>query len=231
MPVDEGGAVVAAPVTGYRLILPEEWAHVPLREGTEDAVRGILDEAFGRIPADSPPDSVGPFKRELERRLRGVVEQVRESGALDLYLPVRSVGDVNLGASVVVSETLLPRRDEQAPPVEPTDVAVQLLSRDRATHPGAGTDTDTGAEVDLSSGELDGALAVRREHVVAADPRRGAELASRRVEYVVAVPGDPGRWFTAAFSTVGGGDPRDELADALVEWFDAVMATLRWRRA
>ncbi|MFJ6569835.1 hypothetical protein ACIQNU_20670 [Streptomyces sp. NPDC091292] len=44
------------------------------------------------------------------------------------------------------------------------------------------------------------------------------------------MPDDPGRWFVAAFSTVGGGDPRDDLADALVEWFDAVMATFRWRR-
>jgi hypothetical protein len=97
-------------------------------------------------------------------------------------------------------------------------VAVQLLSSD-------GTDN-----ADLSSGELDGALAVRREHIADADRDQGAGLGSRRVEYLVSVPEDPDRWFAAAFSTVGGGDPRDELADALVEWFDAVMATLRWRR-
>jgi hypothetical protein len=208
----------SAVVTGYRLILPDDWAQIPLRHGTEEAVRRILDEAFRRLPPGSPEDKVGPYKRELERRFRTVVRRVQEGNALDLYLPVKSADNVNLGASIVVSETLLPRRNEQATPVEPTDVAVQLLVNDGADN------------IDLSSGELDGALAVRREHVADADPDRGAELGSRRVEYIVSVPDDPDRWFTAAFSTVGGGDPRDELADALVEWFDAVMATLRWRR-
>ncbi|MEV8074163.1 hypothetical protein [Streptomyces pseudogriseolus] len=153
----------------------------------------------------------------MESRFRGVVAEARRSGALDLYLPVRKTGTVNLGASLVVSETLLPRRGE-SDAGDPTDVAVRLLSRDGSRN------------ADLSSGELDGAVAVRREHVVPADAGRGAELASRRVEYLASVPGDAARWFLAAFSTVGGGRPDDELADALVEWFDAVMATFRWRR-
>lgn len=207
-----------ATVTGYRLILPDDWAQIPLRHGTEEAVRRVLDEAFSRIPPGSPEDKVGPYKRELERRFRGAVGRAQEGNALDLYLPVRSAGNANLGASIVVSESFLPRRSEQAARSEPTDVAVHLLSRDGADN------------ADLSSGELDGALAVRREHVADTTPDRGTGLGSRRVEYIVSVPDTPDRWFAAAFSTVGGGDPRDELADALVEWFDAVMATLRWRR-
>ena len=82
--------------------------------------------------------------------------------------------------------------------------------------------------MDLSSGEVDGALAVRRERIAPADPKRGAELASRRVDYLVSVPGDPSRWFVTAFSTIGAGDPRDDLANAMVEWFDALMTTFRW---
>ncbi|WP_329336058.1 hypothetical protein OG866_18515 [Streptomyces sp. NBC_00663] len=211
-------AVAGPPVTGYRLLLPGQWDQVPLRQGTEEAIRRILVTAFSRIPDDAPQDKIGPYKRELERRFRAAVAQAQEGKALDLYLPVKPTADVNLGASIVVSETLLPRHEQGAGQTEPTEVAVQLLSRD-------GVDN-----ADLSSGEIDGALAVRREHVADADPARDAELASRRVEYIIAVPDDPGRWFVAAFSTVGGGDPRDELADALVEWFDAVMATFRWRR-
>ncbi|KOV59830.1 hypothetical protein ADL01_34480 [Streptomyces sp. NRRL WC-3618] len=88
--------------------------------------------------------------------------------------------------------------------------------------------TASASEMDLSSGEIDGALAVRRERVVPAAPERSAELASRRVEYLVAVPGDPGQWLVAAFSTIGAGNPRDDLADAMVEWFDALMTTFRW---
>lgn len=206
-------------MTGYRMLLPDQWAQVPLRHGTEEAIRRILDDAYTRIPKDAPPDKIGPYKRELERRFRGSVAEAQKGKALDLYLPVKPMsGNFSLGASIVVSETLLPRRTEEKSKTEPTELAVQLLSRD-------------GVEgADLSSGEIDGALAVRREHVVAADLERGAELASRRVEYIVSVPDDPDRWFVAALSTIGGGDPRDELAEALVEWFDAVMANFRWRR-
>ncbi|MGW7065764.1 hypothetical protein ACWGII_22270 [Streptomyces sp. NPDC054855] len=207
-----------APVTGYRIILPDQWAQVPLRQGTEEAVRRILDDAFTRIPADTPPDKIGPYKRELERRFREAVAQAVKSKALDLYLPVKPMGEYSIGASILVSESLLPRRQGQPNEAEPTEAAVQLLSRDGVK----------GA--DLSSGEVDGALAVRREHVVKADSGHGTELASRRVEYMISVPDDPDRWFVAAFSTVGGGSPRDELAEVLVEWFDALMANFRWRR-
>ncbi|MEV6751802.1 hypothetical protein [Streptomyces sp. NPDC051214] len=208
-----------APVTGYRIILPDQWAQAPLRQGTEEAVRRILDDACARIPADTPPDKIGPYKRELERRFREAVGQAVQSGALDLYLPVKPMGDCSIGASILVSESLLPRRQGQPQSEgEPTEAAVRLLSRD-------------GVEgADLSAGEVDGALAVRREHVAKADSPQGAVLASRRVEYMISVPGDPDRWFVAAFSTVGGGSPRDELADVLVEWFDALMANFRWRR-
>lgn len=219
--VELGGIADATdpPVTGYRLLLPGEWAKVPLRHGTEDAVRQILDDAFARIPADAPTDRIGPYKRELERRFRASVAGAQQSEALDLYLPVKPMGDFNIGASILVTESLLPRPSGRSHgESEPTEVAVQLLSRDGVEN------------ADLSSGEIDGALAVRREHVGAAAPDKGAELASRRVEYMVSVPGDPDRWFVAAFSTVGGGDPRDELAEALVEWFDAVMANFRWSR-
>ncbi|WP_256968336.1 hypothetical protein [Streptomyces sp. CS227] len=208
--------------TGYRLILPSPWEQIPLRQGTEEAVRRILREAFARISPEVPPDTVGPYKRELERRFRAAVAEAQRGRALDVYLPVRPVGEAGLGASIVVSEALPPRRRAGGPPAPPTEVAVQLLTRDAPAAIG---------EADLSSGEIDEALAVRREYVAGADPSRGAELASRRVEYIASVPGDPARWFVAAFSTVGAGDPGDELSEVLVTWFDALMETFRWRYA
>ncbi|MFI1681231.1 hypothetical protein [Streptomyces sp. NPDC020607] len=207
------------PVTGYRLLLPSEWAQVPLRHGTEEAVRRILDDAFTRLPDDAPTDRIGPYKRELERRFRAAVTNAGKTNALDLYLPVKPMDGAILGASILVTESLVPRpAGRRTAETEPTEVAVQLLSRDGVE------------DADLSSGQIDGALAVRREHVAGASAKKGADLASRRVEYMVSVPGDPDRWFVAAFSTVGGGNPQDELAEALVEWFDAVMANFRWSR-
>ncbi|MFF6875348.1 hypothetical protein ACFY9S_08510 [Streptomyces sp. NPDC012474] len=69
---------------------------------------------------------------------------------------------------------------------------------------------------------------VRTERTVAADAPGGGELGSRRVEYVVPVPGDQGRWVGVVFSALGAGDPEDEIADLFVELFDAMMSTFRW---
>ncbi|MFI9616970.1 hypothetical protein ACIHCM_35780 [Streptomyces sp. NPDC052023] len=151
------------------------------------------------------------------------VAEARRADALEIYLPVKSGGEVNLAASFSVSQARLPARSgsggSSSKTSDPAEVAVQLLAGDSAT---------SSSEVDLSTGEVDGAIAVRRERVAPADSKRGVELASRRVEYLLAVPADPSRWLVAAFSTIGAGSPRDELADAMVEWFDALMTTFRW---
>jgi hypothetical protein len=71
-------------------------------------------------------------------------------------------------------------------------------------------------------------MAVRTERIADPEPDEEIEERSRRVDYVVAAPGDPARWLAVAFSTLGGGDPEDDLASALVQLFDAVMSTFRW---
>ena len=212
---------LTAPPTGYRLLLPSDWAQIPLRRGdAEQAARDIVTSTFARVPASVPRDKLTLLRLELERRLLAAVADARKAKALELYLPTRLAGEVNLGASIVVSEAKLPVRSGvngiSRYPTDPAEVAVQLIS---------GAD---GTGIGLSSGEIDGALAVRRERIAPADAAHGADLATRRVDYLVAVPGDPIRWFVAAFSTIGAGDPKDNLADALVEWFDALMTTFRW---
>lgn len=214
----------ASPPTGYGFLLPEDWVQIPLRQGdAEDAVRSLVASAFARVPADVPRDKLTPLRLELERRLRAAVAEARRAKALEMYLPVKLAGEVNLGASFTVSNARLPAHSgpdgTSSEMSDPAEIAVQLLSVDG---------TASASEIELSSGEVDGALAVRRERVVPAAPERGVEFASRRVEYLVAVPGDPGQWLVVAFSTIGAGNPRDDLADAMVEWFDALMTTFRW---
>jgi hypothetical protein len=211
----------ASPPSGYRLLLPSDWVQIPLRQGdAEQAARDIVAAAFARVPADAPRDKLTPLRLELERRLLAAVADARKAKALELYLPMRLEGEVNLGASIAVSEAQLPAHPgtngEGRRFSDPAEIAVQLFS------------DDSGTGIDLSSGEIDGALAVRRERIAPAAPDRGTELATRRVDYLVSVPGDQTRWFVAAFSTIGAGDPKDDLADALVEWFDALMTTFRW---
>jgi len=76
--------------------------------------------------------------------------------------------------------------------------------------------------------EADGAPGLRTEQIVRPGPEAEFQYASRRVEYTLAVPGNPGRWLVAAFSTPGSADPDGQLARLLTELFDAIMLTFRW---
>jgi hypothetical protein len=55
-----------------------------------------------------------------------------------------------------------------------------------------------------------------------------AALPTQRVDYVIPVPDDPGRWISINFSTPGDGDIDSEFTGVLVELFDAVVGTFRW---
>jgi hypothetical protein len=79
--------------------------------------------------------------------------------------------------------------------------------------------------------EIAESTAVRRDSLVGAKGKQDAEAASRRVDYVIPVPQDASRWVVVSFSTVGAGDPEDEIAEATTELFDAIMTTFRWRAA
>jgi len=54
------------------------------------------------------------------------------------------------------------------------------------------------------------------------------EAASRRVDYLLPVPGQPGQWLIVTFATPGDGDPEGTFASLLVELFDSIMLTFRW---
>ncbi|MGW7424778.1 hypothetical protein ACWGJB_32910 [Streptomyces sp. NPDC054813] len=191
--------------TSYTLVLPPGWARIPLRHGTDAAVRRILDRSFAGLPRDE----VFAYRRELEDGLRQRIAEARKANGLDLYLPVELVHGMALPASFLVSETRTPA----APDVDPREVALFLASE------------EDGREVV----GLDGAPSVRTERSAPADPARGLDFRSRRVDYQVPVPGDPGRWLTLAFATVAAEDADGELPVLLVDLFDAVMTTFRWR--
>lgn len=74
-------------------------------------------------------------------------------------------------------------------------------------------------------------MAGRIEHSVPAEPGTETEFGSRRVDYVIPVPGQPGEWLVIAFSAPGGGNPDDDYATLRVDLFDAIVATFRWAAA
>jgi hypothetical protein len=200
-----------APV-GYSLILPPGWVGVPLRDqkATDSSVRKIVNKACEELPSNFPRDKVTPYRLEIERRLRKGVAQAQTGSGLDLYLPVYERGRVPLGASFVVAEMAGPLNSSDAK-------SILALMAD-------GSENDHCESVEVAESP-----ALRRDVMVGGDLQEDAELASRRVDYLIPVPQDPNRWVIVSFSTVGAGDPEDEIAEATTELFDAIMTTFRWR--
>jgi hypothetical protein len=188
----------------YSIVLPPGWAAIPLRSGTSNAVREILDASFRGLPMDK----YGPHRHELERRLYDLINEARRNNGIDLYLPVELMHGLPVSASFVVSEVSFGATE----PIDPALVVAKLAA-----------DGDESGVV-----SVDGAMAARSERIVTGDAAQGTEYATRRVTYIVAVPGDADRWLSVAFSTPGAGNPEDNVSKLLVQLFDAMMATFRW---
>ncbi|MBW5422622.1 hypothetical protein GKQ77_13795 [Streptomyces sp. BG9H] len=196
---------------GYTLVIPPGWTRVPLREGTQDAIKKIVDEAAERVARELPKDQVAEARMELYRRLNSSVKEARQRDGVDLYLPTEPMHGYLVAASIIVAKVDTALRDG----VARQDVMIQLI-----------TESD-----DAEPTEVDGAPGMRKERTMPAAPEKGAEAPSKHVDYVVQVPssdGDAG-WVVVSFSTVGDGDPESDFTEILVELFDAVMTTFRWR--
>jgi hypothetical protein len=165
----------------------------------------VVRESLASLPRDAPPDQVGPRRLELERRLTQMTQQARDRGGVDLYLPAGPVYRAPVAASFLVSELSLG-------PADPASVAASITAGDHAWQP-VTVDRVCGLRVERTTEPAPG----------------GAEVAARHVDYVIPVPGRPGRWLVIAFSTLGGGDPGDEIARLLAELFDAIVSTFGWQ--
>ncbi|GAA1959670.1 hypothetical protein [Catenulispora subtropica] len=187
----------------YALVLPPGWIRVSLGGTVDAAVKDIADRMFARLPRDAYLER----RREMEDLLREMVRQARATNGIDLYLPVEEMHGVTVSASFVVGGAALP--DE----LDDIDTLGLL-----------GAMAADGGLV-----EVDGSAGVRTERIQPPAADQPGATASRRVDYVFPIPGDTRRWLTVAFSTPGGGDPSDQVADVLVQLFDAMMCTFEWR--
>ena len=207
-----GTADVGA-ASGYTLVLPTGWRRIPVREGSKAAIRAILDEVFARYPAGESRDRAIRHRVQLEGRLTGMARRARSSGGVDLYLPIEYVHGTAVPASFVVSMVTAGRPGDVTP-VDPAQVVAYFVAE-------AG---------EAAPAEVDGVACARTETVAGPDPGHDVPLGSRRVDYVVPVPGQADRWLIRTFSTVGDGNPEGEFARLLVTLFDAIMLTFRWAR-
>jgi hypothetical protein len=196
---------------GYTIVLPPGWERIPLRGGTNQTIKTILDDRFRSLPDKLPRDKLIQYRVEVEGRLRKTATQARNQGGIDLYLPVDFQHGGPLAASFIVSQGSLGTTE----PLDPAHLVTYLASESSAD----------------SAVTVDHAVGLRREQTAPPDPSQDLDYGSRRVDYIVAVPGQQDRWLFVTFSTLGGGDPDDRYAKAMVQLFDAIMSTFRWTRS
>jgi hypothetical protein len=148
--------------------------------------------------------------------------QARSAGGVDLYLPIEDSHGVTITASFVVSQVTLPAPPAPDLPAEVPD-AEQVDTAQFVSYL-------TSADGDVAPVVIADASAARKESVAAADPARQIPYGSRRVDYMLPVPGQSRGMLLVAFSTIGDGDPEGQFAKLLVELFDAIMTTFRWAK-
>jgi hypothetical protein len=210
-------------VNGYALVLPPAWRRIPVQHGTRPAIRGVVDEVLRRVSEGVSRDSLTPYRIDLERRLSEMAKQARSAGGVDLYLPVEYAHGVTITASFVVSQVTLPE-----PPPDAAGPAERGDAEQADTAQLVGY--LTAADGDATPVEVAGVAAARKESVAAADPAQQIAYGSRRVDYMIPVPGQSRGMVVVAFSTIGDGNPEGDFAKLLVELFDAIMTTFRWAR-
>lgn len=194
-------------MTGYSIVLPPGWRRIPIQQGTRTAIRELADEVLARRPGHLSPDQVAPYRMQIEQRFSEMTKKARPLGGVDLYLPIASAHGTTIPASFIVSEGAPLAADV----VDPGQVAGSLA-----------------AAGDASPAMVDGCKGARMEHTAPAEAAPGLPIGSRRVDYVLPVPGHAGRWLIVTFSTPGDGDPAGEFARLLVHLFDSIMLTFRW---
>lgn len=198
---------------GYSVVLPPGWHRIPVRWGSKKAIREAADEAFSMLPKDAPPDTVGPYRKELERYLTDLVRDARTKGGIDLYLPVRPAYGAPMPASFVVA-----------------DISEALRSAGEVPDPAQAILLFTADNDDAHPVTVDGAMGLRIEKTGKASLDGNEQFGAHQVDYILSVPGTRDRWLAVYFATLGGGNPDDQVAALLTSLFDAMMTTFRWEQ-
>lgn len=198
------------PTDAWALLLPPGWVRFPTGEEFLRELDEAIDEVVARaLPADLPRDSAEPHRRMLADGLRTSLADARAAGAGAVYLPTEPMNGVLVPASLTELELV------SDPGANPLEVVSDVLS-------------DGYEESELV--EVDGRPGVRVvETTVDAHPEGDLpDVSTRQVLYVVSRDEADGEWLVLSFSTVWNSDATEKLAEALVFFFDAVMATFRW---
>jgi hypothetical protein len=189
---------VAAP-GAWRFVLPRGWVGMPTEASRRDsAVAALLDRQF----RGTARDELIAVRIDIDRRLKADLAKAADSGATHVYALVEPMAGVLITASVAVAQVSVGSDEVKA------QMSALLGSAEGVLESGY---------VELPN--LSGIRRRRRAQETVPDAPDATPLWATHVDYVL--ESAPSQLLLLLFATVS-----DEHADALVELFDAVAATL-----
>lgn len=205
------------PPADYQLLLPEGWFRVHIApERREQSVDALVERQFKGI------DNAPQIKAQLRQDILRQAARAFDEGGIELYLSLQQAGPFTVPASLLVA-LALPPQGGRLPALD--DIAGRLAAE--------GKDSREVSVVEIAAGP---ALRVREEYDPARDrpptqTEKDAEkdadyaLPSVTLDYQVQVPRAEAI-LLLTFST-----PLVQIADAMVDLFDAVAGSLSWTDA
>jgi hypothetical protein len=202
-----GGTGSVTPPTDYRLLLPEGWFRVRIEpDFRERSVDALINRQFEGV------DNAPHLKRQLRDSLLAQAAAAFRDGGIELYLSLQKAGAVTIPASLLV--TFVPPHGGRQSTVQ--DIAARLSADE---------------ELEVTVVELSSGPSVRTLRSTG-QPDRPAPpgvpgspdetLPSVTLDYQLPVPGADA-CLLLTFST-----PLVQIADAMIQLFDAVAASLVW---
>ena len=178
------------------MVLPPGWIRLGVARTAEgDPAMEEIDAAIEEALAGGPWDSVAPLARQMRRRAESMLEQARDIGALDLYLPLHGVRGRPVAASFVVGQAELSAPPSDLGSAADVEVEAALVSRVLAAAPG-------GEGVGLRAGPAIRSRQILEPEALSDDPPVA------RIDYQLPVPGQPRHWIVVELH-----DGRSRVAD------------------
>jgi hypothetical protein len=214
-------------VTAIEFTTPPGWIRIDTAVQGESASLDVTD----RLLAPLPPEQRARARGRVNAAVREAVLRARSAGAVQLVLPLDLDLSVTLPASFTVQPLPVPED------VDPLQAVAAMTAGE------SGFDVVEGAGVfalRASDDSLSDDAETRRalDALVEIDaPESRVEIerwahgsGTRRVRYIVGDPELPGSWYLVVFVAQTSADPQtQELAAVMVNLFDLIMATVRFR--
>lgn len=214
----------------YEAILPPGWMAFDLTQPVHEAVTQMTTTMLAPVPKDIADAAQPGLVKQLKTALTGMADE----GAVAAYLPVDDALDSMVRPVMAIRPVEFQVDGAEITPLDylaalMAQEGVSLIEPEGMVGIKRVTDSDTGSQFKEAATELP-------DEILAKTDREGFDEAlktgrrTRQVNYVIGVPDQKERWMSvdasvSAFNV----DGVDEALEAIEQFFDAWVSTIRWK--